>query len=216
MAGAAARISYRPDEPEGWVELLASGLTFDLTGLAPAEPAPPPPQGHYFGLDAAAAARPLEAITLIPGQHIVGGIAMMPVVRAMAGLAANIALPFSVKAVCWHPAQSWMEPQYFARIVLNWLAGGAFPALGLTAVEEADDRSVMSKGLAFFIGQEVQLEALRDEAPADTVKLAVRLIDYMVRNGPLRAPRELEGPGGERLHAEPSRFGKSVWVWRGG
>lgn len=215
MTGAGARISYRPEQQEGWVELLTSGLTFDLTGLAPAESAPLPPRGHSFGLDAHAMTRPLEAISLIPGHHIVGGIAVMPVVRAMAGLAANIALPFNVAAVCWHPAQSWMEPQYFARIVLNWLAGGAFPALGLTAVAELGDRSVESRGLAFFIGQEIELEALQGESSADTVKLAVRLIDYMVRNGPLKEPRQLEGPGGEPLQAVPSRSGHRVSVWRG-
>lgn len=214
MSGAAAHISFRPDASEGWVELLASGLTFDLVGLSPSDPAPPPPVGHFFGLPAKVSEQEHQAITLIPGQHIAGGRTMLPVVRAMMALAANIALPLSVEAVCWHPAQSWMEPQYFARVVLNWLSGGVFPALGLTAIKETDEGYVESKGLDYFIGQEIQLEAKPGEAPADTVKLAVRLIDYLVRNGSLTQPRELEGPGGERLQAEPSKFGKTVWIWR--
>ena len=216
MAGAAARVSHRPSRAdEGWVELLASGLTFDLTGLAPGRSSPVPSPVHRFGIPASLTLHECEAITLMPGQHIASGVAIMPVVRAMVGLAANIALPLSVEAICWHPSQSFMEPQYFARVVLNWLSGEAFPALGLTAIEETDQGGFVSKGLAFFIGQEIQLEPLAGESSAEAVKLAVRLIDYMVRNGPLREPRELEGPNGERMLAEPSHHGKLIWIWRG-
>ncbi len=216
MQGAAAFVSHRPRDDEGWVELLVSGLTFDLIGLSPGEPAPAPPSEHVFGLPDRAASLGYEAISLVPGPHITGGRAMMPVVRAMVSLAATIALPLSVEAVCWHPARSWMEPQYFSRVILNWLSGGVFPALGLTAVEQVEEGFVGSKGLDFFVGQEIQLEAKKGEALAETVKLAVRVIDYMAHNGPLRQPGELEGSGGERLRAEPTRDGKAVWVWRNG
>jgi len=210
-----ARISHRADDREGWVELLASGLTFDLTGLAPAPSSPVPEARHRFGVDAVLASSPLEAITLVPGQHIAGGNAMMPVVKTMAGLVANLALHLTAKAVCWHPAGTWMDPNYFARVVLNWQSGGAFPALGLTAVDQTEDGSVMSCGLSYFVGQEVQVEAAPGETPAETVKLAMRVIDYMVLHGPLRSPRKLEGPAGETLMAEPSQYGDVVWIWRG-
>lgn len=209
-----ARISYRPDEREGWVELLASGLTFDLTGLSPGQSAPIPAIAHRFGVSEHLQPTALETISLHPGQHIAGGNAMMPVVKTMVGLVANLALHLTAKAVCWHPAGTWMDPGYFARIVLNWQSGGAFPALGLTAIEQKDDGSVASTGLAYFVGQEVQIEPAPGEARADTVKLALRVIDYMVLHGPLRAPRKLEGPAGETLAAEPSQFGKVVWIWR--
>lgn len=214
MAGAAARISYRPPEEEGWAEILATGLTFDLVGLAPAAPADPPPVHHRFGLAPDLCIERLEAITLLPGQHIATRLAMLPVVRAMVSLAANMALPLSAEAVCWQPAGTAMEPQYFSRVMFNWLAGGAFPALGLTAVEKKEDGSVTSVGLSHFVGQELQLEAAADEAPADTVKLAVRLIDHLVRRGRLERTRELKGPSGERLLAEPSQSRDLVWVWR--
>jgi len=209
-----ARISHRADDAEGWVELLANGLTFDLAGLAPAASAAIPKATHRFGVDAQLAASPLEAISLVPGQHITCGNAMMPVVKTMAGLVANLALHLTAKAVCWHPAGTWMDPGYFARIVLNWQSGGAFPALGLTAVDQMDDGNVVSSGLSYFVGQEVQVEAAKDEPPAETVKLAMRVIDYMVVHGPLRSPRELEGPSGETLMAEPSQYGQVVWIWR--
>jgi len=215
MGGAAAHISHRPSPDEGWIELLATGLTFDLTGLEPADAAPFPAVAHHFGVSQEAEISRFEAISLVPGPHITSQIAMMPVVRAMVGLAASIALPLSVEGICWHAAQSVMEPQYFSRIAFDWLSGGAFPALGLTAVEEMDDGSVTSRGLAHFTGQEIQIEPRDNEVPAETVKLVVRLIDYMVRNGHLHEPRELEGPGGERLLAEPSQSRQLVRVWRG-
>lgn len=210
-----ACISHRPGEGEGPLELLASGLTFDLEGLAPAAPVLPVAPRHRFGIDAELPESAIEAVGLVPGHHISGGHAAMPVVKAMAGLAANLALHLNARAICWHPAATWMDPNYFARLVLNWQSGGAFPALGLTAVEEGADGGVLSHGLEFFAGQELQVQGKAGEAPAETVKLAVRVIDHVVRHGPLQAPRELEGPSGEMLVLEPSRFGKLILVWRG-
>ncbi|WP_260923592.1 hypothetical protein [Novosphingobium sp. 9] len=63
-----------------------------------------------------------------------------------------------VVAVGWGPAETLMDPSYFARIVMNWLGGGAFPVLGLTAIAVASDGSVASRGLAHFTGQELQLQ----------------------------------------------------------
>ena len=69
-------------------------------------------------------------------------------------------------------------------------------------------------GLAFFAGQELRVEPGAGEVPAQTVKLAVRVIDHVVRHGPIRALSELQGPAGEPLLAEPSRDGQLVRVWR--
>ena len=43
--GPAFSISHMADASQGWVEVLAEGLTFDCAGLAPAEPAPKPKGG---------------------------------------------------------------------------------------------------------------------------------------------------------------------------
>ncbi len=216
IAGAAAHISYRPpDDCEGLLELLVSGLTFDLVGLAPAAALPPPPCRHRFGLSPCNSAEGLDAITLLPGHHLSGGPAMIPVVQAMLGLAGHIALPLAVEAVCWHPAQSWMEPQYFSRVALGWLSGGPFPALGLTAIEHSGE-GMRSEGLAFFSGQELLVGRRADENPADTAKLAVRFIDYVVANGPFRREIEFEGPDGKLLRVAPSDFGKLATVEREG
>jgi hypothetical protein len=214
VAGAAAHVSYRPpDDADGLLELLVSGLTFDLCGLAPAAPLQPPQRRYEFGLERLGVDSGLEAITLVPGHHLTGGFAMIPVVQAMLGLAGHIALPLAVEAVCWHPARSWMDPQYFSRVALGWLSGGAFPALGLTALEHTGE-GVRSEGLTFFAGQELLVERRRGEAAADTAKLAVRFIDYMVSNGPFRREIDFEGPDGAPLRVSPSEYGKLVTVRR--
>lgn len=215
MAGAAAFVSFRPPEDEqGWMELLVNGLTFELTGLRPGKAMPLPQRRHSFGLPEASEISDCEAITLVPGRHVAGGFAMIPVVQAMTGLAAHIALPLGAQAVCWHPAKSWMEPQYFSRVTMNWLAGGAFPALGLTALQANANGAVVSEGLSYFAGQEVIVEGRKGEEAADVARLAVRFVDFIATNGPFKGDLEFEGPGGELLRAEVSGYGKLVTVRR--
>lgn len=210
----AARISHRPTEGEGWLELLSSGLTFDLAGLAPAPAAPRPRTLHRFGVSDDLMARPLEAVSLLPGEHIVGGSAQATVVRVMAGLAARLAGLKGLCAVAWHPVASWMEGGYFVRIVSAWIGGGVFPALGLTAFEPTADGGIESVGLDFFTGQELRVEGLAGEGRADTVKLAVRAVDMLVRHGPLAGRATLVGPAGEPLTVEPDADGKVLRLWR--
>jgi len=214
-AAVAATISHRPREPEGWLELLANGLTFELHGLGATASAPVTPPLHRFGLGTDFPAEPLEALALVPGPHIAGGRAMLPVVRAITGLASNLALLLDVRAVCWEPARIWMEPRYFTRLIVNWLAGGPFPALGLTAVMPGDDGTMTSLGLDYFCGQEVEVAPGHGELPAETAKLAVRVIDNLVRRGRIDRRTELDSPNGEVIIAEPSGDGKRVRVWRG-
>lgn len=210
-----ARISHLPDEAEGWVELLASGLTFDLSDLAPAPALHPTPAAHVFGLPADMQGLALEAIVLAPGEHTAPGAAMLPIVRVMCGLGARLASLGNVKAICWAPAQSWMEPGYFKRIVASWLGGGAFPALGLTALARAPDGALESRGLTFFTGQELRVDALRGESAATTAKLAIRMIDLLVRQGRVHESHALPGPDGKQLFVEPSVGREIVHVRRG-
>ncbi|GAM06970.1 hypothetical protein [Novosphingobium sp. MBES04] len=214
--GLVARLSHEPPAEEGWVEILASGLTFDLRGLAPAEAGPLPASSQRYGFAPAgkdAPTMPGEAVILGPAGHIAAGAGLAPVIRTMAGLAANLALHLPLREVLWPPARSAMEPAYFARLVLNWLAGGAFPALGLTSLARAPDGSVASEGLAFFTGAEMQLEAGPKGDPVADIKLAVRLVDYLVANGV--PPGEVDvSIGGEQLVLEPAGQGRKIWAWR--
>ncbi|MEO6094017.1 MAG: hypothetical protein ABIT04_06590 [Novosphingobium sp.] len=213
--GPNARISHRPPDQEGWVELLASGLTFELHGLAPAVSLGVDEPAYRFGIDEALASTELEAVALIPGPHIAAGRGMAPVMRTMAGLAANLALSLPVVVVSWGPARSWMDPNYFVRIIVSWLAGGPFPALGLTALAQQPDGGVESVGLAYFAGQEIRVQPAPGEMLGDTAKLAVRVIDQITRHGPIDRFTELDSPSGELILAEPSSDGRRVTVWRG-
>jgi len=210
----AGAITHRPDSEEGWLELLASGLTFDLAGLRPGPAADNPGSKHFFGFGESPDSAGLEAVSLAPGQHVAGGGAMIPLVRVMAGLAASLSLGLRARAVVWHPARTCMEPAFFARIVRDWLAGGPFPALGLTAVEPNAVGGVRSVGLAFFTGQEMMLEGKLGESRVDAVKLAVKLIDFLVRQGRIGQRMDVSGPDGEALIAEPSADARRVMVWR--
>lgn len=196
-------ISHRPHPPEGWLELLAQGLTFDCTGLHPGESAPLPPAGQFYGLDPARAQEDLAAVTLAPGPHLTAGASLQPLVRMLAALGARMASLPNVVAVGWHPAETWIEPEYFARTVNEWLGGGAFPALGLTALHSREKGKLVSQGLKFLIGQEIELSVPAKIGPADAARLAVRLIHGLVESGPITEPTSLAGPGGEQIEAEP-------------
>lgn len=212
--GPRARISHRPDDSQGWIEVLASGLTFDLAGLAPAKGLSLPEIEYQFGISFDPDRFGLEAVTLFPGGHIAGGGGMIPVVRTMIGLAAAMALTLEVKAVCWHPARSCMEPGYFTRLAGNWLSGGPFPALGLTAVTATERGVMVSVGLDFFAGQEVRFEKQGELPRAEVVKRVVRVINHIVDQGPITALQEIRDSDGRSLLAEPSRDGRHVRVWR--
>lgn len=202
-------ISHQAPARMGWVELLAMGLTFDCHGLAPAAGASVPPDGALLGLDR----RPDgEAITLCLGPHLAAGRALLPVVRALAGLGARLATLPGAKAVCWMPARSWMAPAYFQKIAADWLAGGAFPALGLTTLHRLDDDAMVSHGLDYFIGQELRFEPGHGHEPAAIARIAVRLINELTISGALREAVSLTGPGGEHLRAVPRPDGAMVCV----
>ena len=214
VSGRGAQVGHRPRDDQGWLELLASGLTFDLRGLAPAGPAANPAVAHVYGLPPDIEKFVFEAALLVPGAHIAAGGALLPVVRTLVGLAAGLALELPVAAVCWNPASVWMEPRYFSRIALNWLAGGAFPALGLTGLRVRPEGDMESEGLAYFIGQEVHLRLGAGVPKAEATKIAVRVIDHLMRHGPLDRPEGFAGPKDQPLTIAPSPDGRRVLVER--
>ena len=195
-----------PGDAAGWAELLITGLTFDIAGLSPGECEAVPPIAHRFGLARDWQGDALEAVLVRPGAHLAGAAAMLPVVRACVALGAALAGRTGAAAVVWMPADSAMAPDYFAATIADWLGGGAFPALGLTALV-AGASGVTSEGLAFFTGQEIEVCG-SDLAAAG--RIAVRMVHTLVEHGPLAAPTRLTGPDGESLLAEPSGDGSRV------
>jgi hypothetical protein len=202
-------ISHQPAPGEGWLELLARGMTFDCRGLAPGQSAPFPEAGTLLGLDRAP---PGEALALLPGPHLAEARGLLPVVRVLAGLGAELAGLPGVLAVCWNPAGSWMAPDYFRKTMFDWLGGGAFPALGLTTLRRERNGAMVSQGLGLLIGQELRFEPDPTLAPAQAARIAVRLINELVESGPVVEAGELVGPDGEALLAVPVREGSQIRV----
>ena len=209
-------ISHQPPVQEGWLELLSSGLTFDFCGLVPSAAPPRPSIAQYIGIPETPDVLAMEPVTLKPGPHLAGGEAMIPVIRVMVALAGQLAEALGARAIYWHPSGCCMDARYFSRVAEDWLFGGAFPALGLTSIRERAGGGVESQGLAFFIGQEVSVDALPREPTSEAVKLAVRAIDHLVRNGPLRSVERYAMADDEWLVAEPSGDGRKVKLRREG
>ncbi|QZH74869.1 MAG: hypothetical protein JY451_14655 [Erythrobacter sp.] len=211
-------ISFDPsdegDAENAWVELLANGLTFDLTGLGSSPVGPVPRCEHLFGLQPDFRNRPLEAITLQPGPHLAAGSTMYPVVRCMALLAAELAALARIEAVAWHPARACSAADLFRRGVLGWIGGGAFPGLGLAALVSMSDGSLQSEGLATFTGQELLLPAEMCHDQAQAAKIALRVLNWLVEHGRVEEQFSFTGPGGETLLLEPVGNSGIVRLWR--
>ena len=199
-----------------WLELLANGLTFDLLGLAPGPAHPAAPFRHRFGLPDSFEPQACRAIVLQPGPHLSGGSAMLPVVRSQLGLATRLcALPGAI-AVGWAPARCLSSVEHFLGHVRRWLEGGVFPALGLTALSQIHDGALHSEGLAFFTGQELRIEPELAADKAGAAKLALRLIDELVRRGRVTQPERIGIPRMGFVRIAPSDNRRFVRVWPDG
>ena len=204
-----------PGQDNCWAELLANGLTFDLAGLAPGKPAATVDKGHQFGLADGFDPALLEGLTLSPGPHLISGGPMVPVLRCLAWLAAELASLENLQAIAWRPARTVCGPSYFRDVVMRWIGGGAFPGLGLTALVPQADGALVSEGLALFTGQELRLEAEPGTDQSQAAKVALRLLHWLVENGRVDQTMSLTGPSGETLLLEPRAEAGIVHVWRG-
>ncbi len=198
IEGCQARVrTGHEDAAAGLAEMVLDGLSFDVAGLAPAS---------------AWKEGALEAVRLYPGAHLSGGLRLAPVVRALATLAAELAVALPVRQVLWHPADVKREPRRFSHAVLAWLAGGVFPARELSVLTLLSDGSVTSRGLAHFTGQELRLQGGASRGDA-ALRLAERTIDHLVRHGPVTTIQDVTIDR-ETLWLEPAQRGEQVWVWR--
>lgn len=205
-------------ESEGqsvWLELLANGLAFDMSGLAPGKQFGQIADGHYFGLDKDFDPATCEAVLLSPGPHLMSGGMMVPVLRCLAWVAAQLSGLPQLRAICWQAASTVCAPDYFHDGVMRWIEGGAFPGLGLTALVPQPDGSIVSQGLTLFTRQELRLDLVAGEDPSDGAKLALRLLHWLVENGRIDTVQSLAGPSGETLLLEPDPSRGIVRVRRG-
>ena len=190
-AGGAFQVSHESDGEDAeagqgqpvWAELLADGLTYDLVGLAPGTGVGMMDGAQRFGLREEQGLLDCEAIELRPGPHIVDGIGLPPVYRSLMAVGLALAGLDGVVAVGWGGANTLMAPAYFTRIVGEWLAGGVFPALGLTAMVGEVDGGLQTRGLAMLAGHELRVEPSVAEDAKARAHVAVRLVDELVRQG---------------------------------
>lgn len=204
-----------PPGERQWAELLANGLTFDVSGLAPG-PAEAPEQGsHFYGFDQKVDLASCEVLRLVPGPHLISGGPMIPVIRCLAWLAAELAALEGLQAILWKPASAVSTPGYFREGVMRWISGGAFPGLGLTALVPQEDGTMISEGLALFTGQELVIDRGIAQDRASAAKLAVRLLHWLVETGHIERTQSLTGPSGESLMLEPDHHAGVVRVWSG-
>jgi hypothetical protein len=209
-----ARAQVVHEEPAaGRAELVLDGLTFDVEGLSSAKAASMPALPQGVGLSHDAGTSGLEAVHLYPGHHLSGGLRLMPVIRALVAVTADIAIRVPARGVVWRPAGTLVAPQTFAHSALAWLAGGAFPASTLTSLALQPDGGVVSRGLAHFIGRELTLRGRPGESADEAMALTARIVDHLVLHGPVTTITEL-AVAGEALCFEPAHGGDHLWVWR--
>lgn len=184
------------EDHHGEAELLADGLGFVARGLMPAAPLALDRAGQVLGLPASFAPEGLALITIGPSAGLAGAGRLLPVVRVLAGLIEALGHLPGLVAVTWLPARLVMAPGWFSAAVTPWLNGGAFPALALAGLDRGPDH-IASLGLGYFIGQEFTLAAKGDSLAEADLRVAVRLIDWLVAHGRIAAPAvaELAGYG---------------------
>lgn len=214
QAAQAFAISHAPDPGEGWLELLCHGLTFELSGLAPAAGMAGAEVIHRFGSLSQNSVLQGEWLNLTVGRHLRGGQNLQPVVRGMAVIVLALLALDGVVAVAWGPARALLAQDYARRALGEWLAGGVFPALGLAALVQDASGALVSEGLGFFIGQELRLDPALAQDQAQAGRIATRLIHCLVDGWKVRAHTEIAGPGGESLGVEPVADGRVLRVWQ--
>lgn len=201
-------VSHAPDASEGWVELLASGLTFDLHGLKDGPSAPASPIATTIGLSQPDIGE-MRWLTLAPGPHLAGAGGLLPVIRVAAMLLIELAEMSQAEGISWIPAHLVLKPGLFGQAVLPWLEGGPFPAPAFVAMHRLDDGSMASRGLNLLMGQEFILQPGKSEDASLLARTAVRLVDWLVAHGPVLQPTRaiLAGTGAVSLEAQ---FGSPI------
>ncbi len=200
----------------GWLELLCQGLTFDLHGLLPGPAIEMPIIRHQIGFSEIRPDVRFDVLRLSPGPHLSGGERSLPIVRALTGLAAELASKLAgAEAIFWPPIGNLIGRDLFRSTVGTWVDGGAFPALVFTSMKAMPGGGIASDGLAYFTGQEIHIEADNSADNTAAKLLALRLVNQLVQHGPLTQAEAVTAPDGSQLRLEPSENGQIIRVWHG-
>jgi len=156
---------------------------------------------HLMAIERAAFdhAQALSLVALVQSEEC----EMVDLVKELSRFALDLASIEGCIAVGWVPAGSGMDAAYFRTVVGQWLDGGAFPALGLTVLEQTSDGDLQSRGLAILTGQEICVTTSDGLDDVDRAKVAIRMIDHIVRNGAITGAEMLEVDGFGQFWAQP-------------
>lgn len=203
-----ARVGIVSHEPEGrdranstvdWIEILASGLTFDAIGIAPGQPLALGAPSTWRGPSQPSAGES-EALGIAPGPHLAGAGHLLPVVKAHFGIAAALLSHCQgARGAVWLPSDLGVAAKTFVALVTDWLDGGPFPAPTLIHCKETAARGMVTSGMAFFIGHEIRLHPSLVPDPVGARRLLFRLADRFVENGGVDDGEVVELEDGSRL-----------------
>ena len=197
-------VKGRDGYSEQWLELMSSGLTFDLLDMAPAPGVAVPQVVHRVAVAAECDPHDKEAMVLVPGPHLADGANSLPIIRAMLDLGCKMARRLEgVEAICWSPARSATDKELFCRSVEGWTEGGPFPAFGLTSFGADEEGHFASEGLSFFVGQELRLHPTLAQDRLAATRLGMRLVHEIVSAGRVGEAREFATEDGERYTLNP-------------
>ncbi len=195
-------------------ELVVDGLTFDLCFTTQPHWGNAGACRYRYGLADDFRDAGDGAILVRPGSHLTGAERGLPVVRTQASIALSlIDACEGATALSWTPSSALMGADYFRIRAGEWLAGGAFPAPGFVAFQEAMGGAIQSCGLGYFTGQELRLERDSASEKEDSIRLAATLVDQLVRCGKIDSPGQIVPQGDTAIRVEPSRNGRFVRAW---
>ena len=199
-----------------WFELHKHGLTYDCSGIAPGPAEPLPTVRDWLGIAVDERAERLRCVGLALGPHLRGGQASPPILRALFGLAREMAERFSAcRGICWAASGTVTETTVFTEFVARWEGGSGFPAQLVTSLAAGLGGGIESRGLAYFTGQELHIEPGTYHEEGQGALLALRLVAQLVYRGRLELAEEAVAPDGSPIRLEPSPNGRFVRVWAG-
>ncbi|MAF28912.1 MAG: hypothetical protein CL820_06695 [Croceicoccus sp.] len=141
------------------------------------------------------------AVTIAASPAFVSDFDPVDMLRHQCALALEL-LDAQAVGVFWSGADCLMGADYFRRMVSVWIDGGAFPALGLTALVREDTGVMRSTGLEFLVGQEVAVLPGEGMEGRDQARLAIRMIDFLVREGPIQQDQTIDVDGFGPVHVQ--------------
>ena len=193
--------------------MTCNDIPFELQGMLEPVAADLEDADQYFAVEAGDLGQ-AKCLRLAAQFTANDGIAPLEIVRNASRIALRLADAAQCIAVSWAPAKSIMGTAYFEKVVSDWLAGGPFPALGLTSLTMDGDKTFHSRGLAPICGQEIVIPAMPGLENAGRARVAIRMIDYMAQNGPIHedGPVEIDGFGKFNVTIDPN--GGNIYLKR--